>query len=106
MMKLVALGAAIAVSMSLGAAHAKADPGLWLGRGNPEFQPVQYYPSPDEDESDGGGAYGGGGYGGGGYGGGYGGGEYGRGRISCWQGRRFVERSGFYRVRPRDCGGR
>ena len=106
--QLAILGAAVAFSMSLGMADAKAaGPAATIDVGDPVLRLAQYtgpYEEPEVDEG-GGGGYGGGGYGGGGggYGGGYGGGGD---RISCWRGRRIVERSGFYRVAPRDCGGR
>jgi hypothetical protein len=117
--QLAILGAAVAFSMSLGMADAKAaGPAATIDVGDPVLRLAQYtgpYEEPEVDEG-GGGGYGGGGYGGGGggYGGGYGGGGGGYGggyggggdRISCWRGRRIVERSGFYRVAPRDCGGR
>jgi hypothetical protein len=109
--QLAILGAAVAFSMSLGMADAKAaGPAATIDVGDPVLRLAQYtgpYEEPEVDEG-GGGGYGGGGYGGGGggYGGGYGGGGGGGDRISCWRGRRIVERSGFYRVAPRDCGGR
>jgi hypothetical protein len=120
--QLATLAAAVVLAMAMGGHKANADPLMdtGIGVGNPGVHLAQY-DVPDEDidpYGGGGGGYGGGGYsgGGGGYGGGgggYGGGGYGGGggggyggRIPCWRGRRIVERSGFYRVVPRDCGGR
>jgi hypothetical protein len=97
------LAAALAFAMASGIAGAGANPltNTGMSVGDLGVQLAQYDdPYDDEGEPDGGG-YGGGG---GGYGGG--GGGYGGGRISCPRGRRIVERSGFYRVVPRDCGGR
>jgi hypothetical protein len=125
--QLATLAAALALAMAMGVQKASADFLMETGYGvsNPGIQLAQYQDPYEEIEPDGGGGYGGGGGGyggggggyggggggygggGGGYGGGYGGGGGGYGgRISCGRGRRIVERSGFYRVVPRDCGGR
>jgi hypothetical protein len=121
--QLATLAAALALAMAMGVQEATADPLMdtGIGVGNPGIQLAQYDDPYDEDVDPYGGGGGGGGYGGGGGGypggggggypgggGGYGGGGggYGGGRISCGRGRRIVERSGFYRVVPRDCGGR
>ncbi len=119
--QLATLAAALTLAMAMGVQKASADPltGFGYGVGNPGIHLAQYDDPYDEEiEPDGGGG-GGGGYGGGGGGYGGGGGGYGGGgggyggggggyggRIPCWRGRRIVERSGFYRVVPRDCGGR
>ena len=117
--QLATLAAALALAMAMGVQKASADPVMdtGIGGGAPNIQLAQYDDPYDDEEVDpygggGGGGYGGGGYGGGGGGYGGGGGGYGGGgggyggRIPCWRGRRIVERSGFYRVVPRDCGGR
>jgi hypothetical protein len=112
--QLATLAAALALAMASGAHQASADPlmNIGIGVGNTGVQLAQYDDPYDEDVDPYGGGGGGGGYGGGGGGYGGGGGGYGGGgggyggRISCPRGRRIVERSGFYRVVPRDCGGR
>ena len=122
MKQFATLTAALALFVAAGTVNAIADPVADTGNRleNPRLQLAQYVdPYDDEVDQGGGGGYGGGGSyggggggdggGGGGYGGGgggYGGGGYDRDRMSCWRGRRIVERSGFYRVVPRDCGGR
>jgi len=125
------LAAALALAMASGIGGAAAEPlmNAGMGVGNLGTQLAQYDDPYDDEGEPGGGGYGGGGGGYGGGGGGYGGGGggyggggggyggggggyggggggYGGGRISCPRGRRIVERSGFYRVVPRDCGGR
>jgi hypothetical protein len=113
--QLATLAAALALAMAMGVQKASADSLMDTGYGvsNPGIQLAQYDDPYEEVEPDGGGGggggggYGGGGGGYGGGGGGYGGGGGGYGgRVSCGRGRRIVERSGFYRVVPRDCGGR
>jgi hypothetical protein len=118
--QLATLAAALTLAMAVGVQKASADPLMDTDIlvGNPDVHLAQYEDPYDEEVDPYGGGGGGGGYGGGGGGyggggggyggggGGYGGGGYGGGRISCPRGRRIVERSGFYRVVPRDCGGR